>query len=63
MYKVEQNYTHTHKNPSKCPKFKCNTVSLSFSACKCNLVVLSSKVGRKEKKRKKKQIKRFWRQF
>jgi hypothetical protein len=31
--------------------FKCNTVSVSFSACKCNSVVLSSKVGRKRKKK------------
>jgi hypothetical protein len=56
MHKVEQNYTHTHtqkkkkKSPTKCPQFKCNTVSVSFSACKCNSVVLSSKVGRKRKK-------------
>jgi hypothetical protein len=59
MHKVEQNYTlthththtHTHtKSPTKCPQFKCNTVSVSFSACRCNLVVLSSKVGRKRKK-------------
>jgi hypothetical protein len=35
----------------KCPKFKCNTISVSFSACRCNLVVLSSKVGRKRKKK------------
>jgi hypothetical protein len=41
---------HTHKNPTKCPKFKCNTVSVSFSASRCNLVVLSSKVGRKREK-------------
>jgi hypothetical protein len=57
-YKVEQNYTPTHKNnPTKCPKFKCNTVSVSFSACRCNSVVLSSKVGRQRKK------KRVWSQF
>jgi hypothetical protein len=43
---------HTHTNPTKCPKFKCNTVLVSFSACRCNSVVLSSKVGRKRKKRK-----------
>jgi hypothetical protein len=57
-HKVEQNYTHMHtkKNPNKCPKFKCNTVSVSFSSCKCNSVVLSSKIGRKRKKR-------VWRQF
>jgi hypothetical protein len=52
-HKVEQNYTHPHKkNPTKCPKFKCNTVSVSFSACRCNSVVLSSKVGRKRGKKK-----------
>jgi hypothetical protein len=45
-------HTHTHtQNPTKCPKFKCNTISVSFSACRCNLVVLSSKVGRKRKKK------------
>jgi hypothetical protein len=58
MHKVEQNYTHTHteekkkKSPTKCPQFKCNTVSVSFSACRCNSVVLSSKVGRKRKKKR-----------
>jgi hypothetical protein len=55
MHKVEQNYTHTHilthKKPTKCPKFKCNTVSVSFSSCRCTSVVLSSKVGRKRKKK------------
>jgi hypothetical protein len=56
MHKVEQNctpthtHTHTHK-PTKCPKFKCNTVSVSFPACRCNSVVLSSRVGRKRKKK------------
>jgi hypothetical protein len=34
----------------KCPKFKCNTVSVSFSACRCSSVVFSSKVGREENK-------------
>jgi hypothetical protein len=49
-HKVEQNYTtHAQKKPTKCPKFKCSTVSVSFSACRCNSV-LSSKVGRKRKK-------------
>jgi hypothetical protein len=43
-----------NKNTTKCPKFKCNTVSVSFSACRCSSVVVSSKVGRK---------KRVWRQF
>jgi hypothetical protein len=52
-HKVEQNYTHTHKkNPTKCPKFKCNIVSVSFLACRCNSVVLSSKVGRQRKKKR-----------
>jgi hypothetical protein len=54
MHKVKQDYTHTHtpkKSPTKCPKFKSNTVSVSFSTCRCNLVVLSSKVGRKRKKK------------
>jgi hypothetical protein len=37
------------KKPTKCPKFKCNTVSVSFSACRCSLVIFSSKVGREEK--------------
>jgi hypothetical protein len=58
MHKVGQNYTHTHthththKTPTKYPNFKYNTVSVSFSACRCNSVVLSSKVGRKRKKKK-----------
>jgi hypothetical protein len=43
------------KNTIKCPKFKCNTVSVSFSACRCSSVVVSSKEGRKKK--------RVWRQF
>jgi hypothetical protein len=52
MHKEEQNYPHMHKkNPTKCPKFKCNTVSVSFSACRSNLVVLSSKVERQRKKK------------
>jgi hypothetical protein len=29
---------------------KCNTASVSFSACRCSLVVFSSKLGREEKK-------------
>jgi hypothetical protein len=44
-----------NKNTTKCPKFKCNTVSVSFSACRCSLVVVSSKEERKKK--------RVWRQF
>jgi hypothetical protein len=38
------------KNPTKCPKFKCNTVSVCFSACRCSSVVFSSKAGREKKK-------------
>jgi hypothetical protein len=41
---------HKKKKPTKCPKFKCNTVSISFSACRCSSVVFSSKVGRQKKK-------------
>jgi hypothetical protein len=49
--KIKQNYTKQNKKyPTKCPKFKCNTVSVSFSACRCSLVVVSSKVGREKKK-------------
>jgi hypothetical protein len=49
--KIKQNHTkQTKKNPTKCPKFKCNTVSVSFSACRCSSVVVSSKVGREKKK-------------
>jgi hypothetical protein len=46
--------TQNKKNTTKCPKFKCNTVSVSFSACRCSSVVVSSKEERK---------KRVWRQF
>jgi hypothetical protein len=52
--KGKQHKTTTTKNPTKCPKFKFNTVSVSFSACRCSSVVVSSKVGRKRK---------VWRQF
>jgi hypothetical protein len=57
MHKVEQNCTHKknqkpktkkQKNPTKCPKFKCNTVS----ACRHSSVVFSSKVGREKKKKR-----------
>jgi hypothetical protein len=50
--KKEQNRTtqnNNNKNPTKCPKFKCNTVSESFSACRYTSGVVSSKVGRKKK--------------
>jgi hypothetical protein len=34
-----------------CPKFKCNTISVSFSACRCSSVVFLSEVWREKKKR------------
>jgi hypothetical protein len=37
------------KNTTKCPKFKCNTVSVSFSACRCSSVVVSSEEEREKK--------------
>jgi hypothetical protein len=40
-----------NQNTAKCPKFKCNTVSVSFSAFRCSSVVVSSKVRREKKKR------------
>jgi hypothetical protein len=53
-HKVEQNCTKRKrkrkKKPTKCPKFKCNTVSISFLACRYSSVVFSSKVGREKKK-------------
>jgi hypothetical protein len=49
MHKVEQNCTKK-KKPTKCPNFKCSTISVSFSACRCSSVVFSSKVGREKKK-------------
>jgi hypothetical protein len=49
-----QTKTKQQKTPTKCLKFKCNTVSVSFSACRCSSVVVSSKDERK---------KRVWRQF
>jgi hypothetical protein len=33
---------------TKCPKFKCSTVSVSFSACRCSSVVFSSKEEREK---------------
>jgi hypothetical protein len=44
--KTKQNDTK-QKKTTKCPKFKCNTVSVSFSACRCSSVV-SSKEERKK---------------
>jgi hypothetical protein len=44
QYKTAQN----KKNPTKCPKFKCNPVSVSFLACRCSSVIVSSKEGKKK---------------
>jgi hypothetical protein len=41
--------TQNKKNTTKCPKFKYNTVSVSFSAGRCSLVVVSSKEERNKK--------------
>jgi hypothetical protein len=52
--KTEENKTKQCKtkqnNPTKCPKFKCNTVSVSFSARRYSSVVFSSKIMREKKK-------------
>jgi hypothetical protein len=37
-----------NQNTTKCPKFRCNTVSVSSSACRCSLVVISSKEEKKK---------------
>jgi hypothetical protein len=64
-HKVEQNYTHTHththtykktKKPHLVSQVQVQYSFSKFSTCRCNLVVLSSKVERKRKKR-------VWRQF
>jgi hypothetical protein len=47
--------TKKPQNTTKCPKFKCNTVSVSFSACKCSSVV-SSKEEREKKERVWRQV-------
>jgi hypothetical protein len=47
----KQSKTNKQKNTAKCPKFKCNTVSVNFSACQCSLVVVSSKEDRKKESR------------
>jgi hypothetical protein len=51
----KQNKTKNPKkqNNTKCPKFKSNTVSVSFSECRCSLVVSSTEERKK---------KRVWRQ-
>jgi hypothetical protein len=40
---------HKTKKTTTFPKFICNTVSVSFSACRCSSVVVSSKEERKKK--------------
>jgi hypothetical protein len=47
--KNNNNNKAKQKSTTKCPKFKCNTVSVSFSACRCSSVVVSSKEERKKK--------------
>jgi hypothetical protein len=47
--KTKQHKTKQNKNNTKCPKFKCNIVSVGFSACRCSSVVVSSKEERKTK--------------
>jgi hypothetical protein len=47
--KNNNNNKAKQKSTIKCPKFKCNTVSVSFSACRCSSVVVSSKEERKKK--------------
>jgi hypothetical protein len=53
--KAKQNRTaqskKKQKHPTKCPKFKCNTVSVSFSACRWSSAIVSPKGEREEKKR------------
>jgi hypothetical protein len=46
--KKQTKKTQKNQNPTKCPKFKCNRVSVSFSVCRCGLVVVSSKEERKK---------------
>jgi hypothetical protein len=49
-HKIEHTKQNKKKSPTKFPKFKCNMVSVSFSACRCSSVVFSSKVEREKKK-------------
>jgi hypothetical protein len=46
--KTKQNSTK-QKKTHKVSQFKCNTVSVSFSACRCSSVVVSSKEERKKR--------------
>jgi hypothetical protein len=48
--KKQKKKTPNPQNTTKCPKFKCNKVSVSFSACRCSSVVVSSKEEREKKK-------------
>jgi hypothetical protein len=45
----KKNKNKTKQKSTKCPKFKCNTVSVSFLACRCSSFVVSSKEERKIK--------------
>jgi hypothetical protein len=48
--KKSKNTKQTNKkNTTKYPKFKCNTVSVSLSACRCSSVFVSSKEEKKKK--------------
>jgi hypothetical protein len=47
--KTKKRTRTTTKNITKCPKFKCNTVSVSFSVCRYSSVVVLSKEERKTK--------------
>jgi hypothetical protein len=52
LIKTKQNQTAQNKKfPTKCSKFKCNTVSIRFSACWCSLVIISSKGEKKRVRR------------
>jgi hypothetical protein len=52
--KKTKNTKQTKKqNTTKYPKFKCNTISISLSACHCSSVVLLSKEEQKKKEKKK----------
>jgi hypothetical protein len=46
----ENKTTQNKKNTTKCPKFKCNTVSVSFLACRCSSVLSHQRKGEGKKK-------------
>jgi hypothetical protein len=49
LKKKKKTQENKNQNTTNCPKFKCNTVSVSFSACRCSSVVVSSKEERIKK--------------